>query len=242
MKYSTIEVTGNVKIGSGGKTYEGEYVVTPSTAEQVLETAGFTLTNDVVVEAIPSEYVDTSDANATANDILSNKTAYVDGAKITGEIPVRYYSDVTVSGADVTVTKGYYGSNVTKTIPSGSISAPTFFDDFSQEANTVHVHISYDVNSGYMVGGTYVRGNHVITASQLVSGTKNITQNGTTDITNFKYVNVNVPNPSTGTKQISINSNGTTTYDVTDFASASVSVNVPLLNVTQNSSGVLSIG
>ena len=93
-----------------------------------------------------------------------------------------------------------------------------------------------------MVGGTYVRGNHVITASQLVSGTKNITQNGTTDITNFKYVNVNVPNPSTGTKQISINSNGTTTYDVTDFASASVSVNVPLLNVTQDSSGVLSIG
>lgn len=220
MKYSTIEVTGDVKIGSGGKTYEGEYVVTPSTAEQVLETAGFTLANDVVVEAIPSEYVDTSDANATANDILSNKTAYVDGEKITGEIPVRYSSDVTVSGADVTLTKGYYGNNITKTIPSGSISNLTFFDDFSQEPNTVHVSVDYTVNGGYMEGGRYIRGNHVITASQLVSGTQNITQNGTTDITNYKYVNVNVPNPSTGS--ISITSNNT--YDVTNYASAVVNV------------------
>lgn len=223
MKYSTIEVTGDVKIGSGGKTYEGEYVVTPSSAEQVLETAGFTLANDVVVEAIPSEYVDTSDANATANDILSNKTAYVDGAKITGEIPVRYSSDVTVSGADVTLTKGYYGNNITKTIPSGSISNLTLFDDFSQEPNTVHVSVDYTVNGGYMEGGRYIRGNHVITASQLVSGTQNITQNGTTDITNFKYVNVNVPNPSTGS--ISITSNNT--YDVTNYASAVVNVPNP---------------
>lgn len=58
------------------------------------------------------------------------------------------------------------------------------------------------------------------------SGTKtiNITQNGTVteDVTSYAsaQVNVTVPNPSTGTKNITTNG----THDVTDYASAQVSV------------------
>jgi len=63
-------------------------------------------------------------------------------------------------------------------------------------------------------------------------GTKNITSNNTynasaDNLDGYSSVTVNVPNPSTGTKQISINSNGTTTEDVTNYASAEISVNVP---------------
>ena len=62
-------------------------------------------------------------------------------------------------------------------------------------------------------------------------GTKTITENNTynassDNLDGYSSVTVNVPNPSTGTKQISISSNGTTTENVTDYASAEISVSV----------------
>lgn len=59
-----------------------------------------------------------------------------------------------------------------------------------------------------------------------------VTQNGTTTAPSGKAyspVTVNVPQPS-GTKNITIASNGTTTENVTNYASASITVNVPSVN------------
>lgn len=59
--------------------------VIPFTTEQtVTPDDGFDGLSSVTVGAIPSLYVNTSSANATANDILSGKTAYVKGKKVTG--------------------------------------------------------------------------------------------------------------------------------------------------------------
>ena len=96
---------------------------------------------------------DTSDATATASDILSGKTAYVDGEKITGNIPSKTSSDLTASGATVTVPSGHYASTATKTISSGSAKTP---------ATTVTKNPSISVSTAGL-----------ITAS--VSGTQSVT-------------------------------------------------------------------
>ena len=72
----------------------------------------------------------------------------------------------------------------------------------------------------------------VVSNGALVSQTAHaeVTQNGTIDTTLNNSVTVNVPQGSTptGTKQISISQNGTTTEDVAAYANAQIVVAVPI--------------
>ena len=68
--------TGTVKIALETKT------VTPTkSAQDITPTTGKVLSK-VTVAAIPDNYVDTSDADAVAANILDNKTAYVKGSNV----------------------------------------------------------------------------------------------------------------------------------------------------------------
>ena len=64
---------------------------------------------------------------ATAAQIVSGYSAWVDGAEVQGSIAAKTASDVTVSGDTVTIPAGTYAAQVQKTVSAGSVTqnAPT---------------------------------------------------------------------------------------------------------------------
>ena len=71
--------------GSSSEVSLQEKTITPSESQQVI-TADMTYDglSKVTVNAIPSQYITTIDADATESDIANGKTAYVNGTKIVG--------------------------------------------------------------------------------------------------------------------------------------------------------------
>lgn len=96
--------TGTVKI-----VLEEKNVTPTKSAQTVTPTAGKVLSK-VTVAAIPDKYIDTSDANAVAENILVDKTAYVGGAKVKGTMPNNGATGGSIDGitaTSVTIPAGY---------------------------------------------------------------------------------------------------------------------------------------
>ena len=100
---------GTVKIVLETKT------VTPTkSAQEITPTTGKVLSK-VTVEAIPDNYVDTTDGDATAAEILDGKFAYVNGVKVEGIMPNNGAIAETMDGMTTT----------SKTIPAGYTTGGT---------------------------------------------------------------------------------------------------------------------
>ena len=170
---------------------------------------------------------DTSDATATASDILATKTAYGASGKVTGNIATKTQSDLTASGATVTVPAGYYASQATKSVASGTAGTPTASKG-TVSNHAVSVTPSVTNIAGYISGGTKTGTAVSVSASELVSGTKSISANGTgIDVTNYASVDVAVPGSTPTLITKSITQNGT--YNASDDSAdgySSVTVNV----------------
>lgn len=101
--------SGTVKI-----TLEEKSATPTKSTQNITPTSGKVLSK-VTVAAIPANYIDTSDADATAANILDDKTAYVNGAKVTGAMPNNGAISKTIDGLSVT----------SATIPAGYTSGGT---------------------------------------------------------------------------------------------------------------------
>ena len=127
MNYSTIEVTGNVELSKvliegevrlGGESaqydvYTGPYEVTPNEQTQTLNTDMNLLTDDIVINPIPSDYIVTTDATLNdSNQLLPGITAYSNGVKYTGDmdtLPATVYTPGTI---DQYISAGKYLNGV----------------------------------------------------------------------------------------------------------------------------------
>lgn len=121
-----------------------------------------------------AEFFDTSDATLDSNSkMLDGYTAYANGTKYTGSIQTKTSSDLTASGATVTVPAGYYASQASKSVSSGSATAPSTISGtsatLSTGTNTVtltkSISVTPVVTAGYVSAGTAANSSVSLTAS-----------------------------------------------------------------------------
>ena len=129
--------------------------------------------------------------NVTTAGYISNGTAGNSSVSLTASVNTRSSSDLTVSGATVTAPSGYYSSNASKSVASGTAGTPTATKG-TVSNHSVSVTPSVTNTTGYITGGTKTGTAVSVSASELVSGSQTITQNSTVDVTNLAQVVVNV--------------------------------------------------
>lgn len=103
----------------------------------------------------------------------------------------RSSTDLTASGATVTVPSGYYSEQASKSVASGTAGTPTATKG-TVSNHSVSVTPSVTNTTGYITGGTKSGTAVSVSASELVSGTLSVTSSGTKDVTN--YASASIPN------------------------------------------------
>ena len=169
--------------------------------------------------------IDVTQKTVDSSNLLYGETALKnDGTGVTGSIATKTSSDLSASGDTVSVPAGYYASSASKAVASGTEGTPVATKG-TVSSHSITVTPSVTNVAGYISGGSKTGTAVTVSASELVSGTKLITSNGTNiDVTDYAAVDVSVSGGVT-IDSLNVTSNGTYTAQ-TGHAYSPVTVNV----------------
>lgn len=200
--YATVDVnvsSGAPSLQTKSKTY------TPTTSQQtesITADSGYDGLQqvDIKVNAMPSGTAGTPTAtkgtvtnhSISVTPSVTNTTGYISGGTKTG-------TAVTVSASELVSGTLSITSSGTKdvtnyasaSVASGTAGTPTATKG-TVSNYSISVTPSVTNTAGYISGGTKTGTAVSVSASELVSGTKTVTTTGTSDVTNYASVNVDI--------------------------------------------------
>lgn len=191
-------------------TYKGSTLTTVNNQTRVMKTAGKYMEDDVTlidITASPnleSKSISITPSESSQSQTVSPGSGYDGLSSVSvsvSAIPSTYVgtgitrrdsSDLSASGATVSVPNGYYENNETISIASGTEGTPVATKG-AVNNHSISITPSVTNSGGYISGGSHTGTAVSVSASELVSGNLAISSNGNNiDVTNYATVSVSV--------------------------------------------------
>lgn len=212
---TAVEISGTKQIVQNGT---GIDVTEYAAVDVAVPSAAPTL--ETVEHVQPTETNQTITPQSGFDGLASVQIDGISSSYVGSGVTRRTSTDLSASGATVTVPAGYYASQATKEVASGTAGTPTATKG-SVSNHSVTVTPSVTNTTGYIEGGSKSGTGVTVSASELVSGSQTVSQNGTVDVTNLAQLVVNVASGGKnvqvahGTKRVAATAYTDVGYEIT---------------------------
>lgn len=187
--------------GGGGGTYQAKTNVSPTTSSQtILPDSGYDALSSVQINAMPTGTAGTPSAtkgtvsnhSVSVTPSVTNTTGYITGGTKTGTAVTISASELVSGTLSITSSGTKDVTNyASASVAAGGATASATKGSVSNHSVTVTPSVTR--TAGYVTAGTANGTAVTVSASELVSGSQTITDNGTVNVTNLASVTVAIP-------------------------------------------------